>query len=118
MSIPNIKAILIFMLLLAVLPMPYVYYKLLKVVIFGVCLFFAYAMHHYKVSKKGMYILIGLAVLYNPIVSFHFGKEGWTIVNFLTIALLLAPRAYSGITFDRKELVEGDNKDKIEEGEG
>lgn len=81
-------------LLIAVLPMPYGYYQLLRI---GVCLAFAaLAYDAHSRGRPALYWLwlCGLALLYNPILRVHFERETWAILNVLTAAALAGDLFY------------------------
>lgn len=72
----------IIFLFLALLPLPYGYYILLRfLVCFGTIreLFIAPSN-----NIDTTFILIAIAVLYNPIIKMPLGRPIWTIVNVLT----------------------------------
>lgn len=74
---------------IGVLPMPYGYYNLSRLVVCGCSTYFAC---HLFLRKDITFVwLFGfLAVLYNPIAPVHlYEKELWMIVNVLTAALFL-----------------------------
>lgn len=73
-------------LLIAIAPMPYGYYHILK---FVVC-FSAIkeAMKYYQIQNNWsnrVLAFTAIALLYNPIVKIPLGKTLWTIINILTI---------------------------------
>lgn len=76
---------LIVFLIVALFPIrAYGFYVLLKFVICGGCAFLAVNASEEE-RKHMVWILGGLAVLYNPIVRFPLGREIWTVVNVVTI---------------------------------
>lgn len=75
-------------LLIALLPMPYGYYQLLRI---GTCLAFSVLAFDAHSSKRPAYYwlwLVGLALLYNPIFRIHFEREIWAVLNVLAAAAL------------------------------
>lgn len=68
-------------LLLGVLPLPYGYYMLLRLIAFG-----AFAWAAYVTFEKNEVVLpwvfIILALIFNPIMQIHFPKGIWTIIDF------------------------------------
>ena len=75
------------MLAIAMLPLPYAYSMLLRVVIFGASAYLAVAA--FSADKTGLaWILAINALVYNPVFPVHMTKDGWTIINLLTIGLL------------------------------
>ena len=74
------KLITIFALLLALAHWPYAYYQLLRWAVCGIAAFSAY--QEYKQQKRlWMWIFVGLAVLFNPIVPIHFTRDVWQIFD-------------------------------------
>ena len=75
-------------LVLALLPLPYGYYMLLRIGMCGVLAYLASLSLHARL--KGLTWVLGCAALvYNPIAPLHLGRDVWLIVNLLTIVLLL-----------------------------
>ncbi len=73
--------------LIGLLPMPYGYYMLLRTVL---CAVAAYAAFLQSNRASGLFwVLLALAVLYNPLIPVYLGqKQIWIIVNFATLAVL------------------------------
>ncbi len=71
----------------ALLPLPYAYYMLLRV---GMCGVFAYlAYTAYQSNEQGLTWVLGItAVIYNPFAPLHLGREVWTVINLVTIGVL------------------------------
>jgi len=79
-------AISIVMLLGSFLDWPYGYYQLLRIVVCGSAAFTAFVAH--ETGKAwGMWLFIGLAVLFNPIAPIHLDRESWTVLDLLTAAI-------------------------------
>ncbi|NQW07956.1 MAG: hypothetical protein HQ480_05595 [Candidatus Pelagibacter sp.] len=68
-----------------ILPMPYGYYMLSRLVVSAGALYFAF--HFYKINDSFKVWIFGFLVfLYNPIIPISLGsKELWMIVNIPTI---------------------------------
>ena len=84
------QAIVIPMLLWALIPAnPYGYYILLRRIC---CAAFAYlAFHAWGLKRNGWVWVLGVtAAIYNPILSVHATREIWSIVNLVTIGLVIA----------------------------
>lgn len=84
------SGIAIFMLLLAIPSgiWPYGYYILLRWVVAGVALFVLWIA--YELNIRGWpWLMIGIAILFNPIISIHLDKETWVIIDFIVAALFL-----------------------------
>ncbi|HLR18119.1 MAG TPA: DUF6804 family protein [Alcanivoracaceae bacterium] len=80
------------MLFIAVLPLPYGYYMLLRLVATVVFAWGAYL--SYNRGKQNQAVLLGLLVLlYNPIILITFSKIIWTIINICSAIYLLGIRA-------------------------
>ena len=70
---------------IGILPMPYGYYTLSRLVVSGCALYFALNSHKRNDNVK-VWIFGFLVVLYNPIIPISLGsKELWMIVNIPTI---------------------------------
>lgn len=73
---------------IALLPMPYGYYQLLRVFIFCSS---AYLVLEYKgqAGEGWMWILIALALIYNPVLRLSLGREIWAAVNIGTLVFYI-----------------------------
>ena len=70
-------------LLIAMIPvLPYFYYQLLKFLIFGSSGFNAYLFYKSK-DQKWMWIMIAIAVIFNPISPIYFGHFLWSIIDLV-----------------------------------
>ena len=78
----------IVMLGLALLPLPYAYYMLLRIVIFGVSAYLAVAAFSADKTELAWMLAIN-ALIYNPVFPVHMTKDVWMIINLLTIGLLV-----------------------------
>ena len=69
------------------LPMPYGYYFLSRLVVCGCAIY--YAVQFSGQSHATLVWIFGfLAVLYNPIIPIHLGTKGlWIIVNVITVGV-------------------------------
>ena len=80
---------------LALLPLPYAYYVLLRIGMFGVLAYLAFCEWHTR--RQGLAWVIGVAAaVYNPFVPLHLGRELWTVINLVTLWLLWSVRPGSG----------------------
>lgn len=72
---------------IALLPMPYAYYMLLRI---GICSVFAYlAFNAWEASDQNFTWVLGItAAIYNPFVPIYLGREIWIVINLGTIGLL------------------------------
>jgi membrane-bound ClpP family serine protease len=74
----------IIMLILAIGKNPYIFYKLLRVVIFIVSIFCAYMSD--KFNNKGWVWIFGIvAFLFNPILPIYLNKNIWVIIDIIVI---------------------------------
>jgi hypothetical protein len=82
----NIKYITAGLLLLAVLPLPYAYYTLLRWVVTavsGYCIFLSYE----DKSMGWAFVFAILAILFNPLVPFYMDKSSWMIFDIVAAGL-------------------------------
>ncbi len=80
------------MVAIAIFPMPYGYYNLLRIVVCGCSTFFAFRLFEKK-EIIFVWIFGFLAILYNPIIPVYlYEKEIWTIVNIFTAILFVFKR--------------------------
>lgn len=71
------------MLVLALAPMPYGYYLLLRVV---ACTYFVYMALSLQAVKTGNTVFIAwtLAAIYNPFLTVNLNREMWSIINVIS----------------------------------
>lgn len=82
------------MLFVGILPLPYGYYMLLRLVACGAFGFAAY--EAYKRKHNLLLWLFGLmALLFNPILTIHFTKEVWMGIDFFAAILLIVTNKIS-----------------------
>lgn len=84
------SGIAILMLLLAIPSglWPYGYYVLLRWVITGIALFVLWVAYELG-ERRWLWLMIGIAILFNPIVPIHLDKETWVIIDFIVAILFL-----------------------------
>jgi uncharacterized membrane protein YfcA len=82
-------------LLVAVIPIwPYFFYQTLKLVVFGSAVFSVYLYHKEK-NKKWMLIMIGIAIVFNPINPLYFGHFLWSVADIVAAVLFFrSPKHY------------------------
>ncbi len=61
---------------------PYFLYQILKFLVFGAAVYSAYLYHKEK-KTKWMWIMIVIAVIFNPINPLYFGHFLWSIVDLI-----------------------------------
>ena len=70
-----------------ILPLPYAYYQLLRVLLCAACVY--YVLRLGREADGLMVVLGGLALLYNPVVPVHLrSKPLWICINVATVACL------------------------------
>lgn len=75
-------------LLLCILPMPYGFYTIIRVVITVLSCYLAY--QYYSFNKVFLALTFGIiALLFQPFVKLTLGRELWLIVDIVVAALLL-----------------------------
>jgi hypothetical protein len=70
---------------LAVLPLPYGFYTLLRIAVFGGGAYFAAIL--WERERAVAYCLAFAALLFNPIWPVHLSREIWLPINFAGMAL-------------------------------
>jgi hypothetical protein len=81
-------SIIIFLNLIAILPMPYSYYQLLRIVN---CALFALLAYRFSENKIGKMVIpsVFFAIIYNPFLKVGLGKEIWIFFNVLSALHLI-----------------------------
>ncbi len=70
-------------LLVAMIPvLPYFYYQLLKFLVCGTAAYSAYLFNQLK-NKKWMWIMVIIAVIFNPISPIYFGHPVWSVIDLV-----------------------------------
>ena len=82
----------IIVMVIGILPMPYGYYSISRLVECGSAIFFSHRLHR-KRETVFAWLFGGLAILYNPIFPIHlYDKELWMAVNALTAVFFFIKR--------------------------
>lgn len=81
----NIKTILFasgLALILAILPLPYVYYQFLRIFVFFSAGFVSYKFLEQKLMP---WVLVfgAIALIFNPIVPIYLDKSSWVVIDFI-----------------------------------
>ena len=76
------------MLLVALAPMPYGYYTLLRIVCFTYFLIRSIRLRD-QITSYPFIASIILCLTYNPIVKITLGRETWVLINVLTIGVII-----------------------------
>ena len=76
------------LLLVALFPLPYAYYQIMRWVICSCALYIAYQSYQEKEEwNKTAVLFVSIAILYNPIGAIHLFKEAWMVLNILTVGV-------------------------------
>jgi len=78
----------VFMLLLAIPRLPYGYYILLRWVVSLTALFSTWVAYEYK-YKFWVFMMGGIAILFNPIIPVHLTKGIWVVTDIVVAILFL-----------------------------
>jgi hypothetical protein len=83
-----VKTVLSVLFLLCLLDMPYSFYELVR---FSALAGFVYlaVIAHREGREKELFIFIGLAILFQPLIKIALGRILWNIVDVITAAWLL-----------------------------
>ena len=68
------------MLLVSILPLPYGFYTLLRIVVTGSAAFAAFYFFEKDNSQSGI-ILVLIALLFNPLIPIHLDKDIWMPID-------------------------------------
>jgi hypothetical protein len=74
------------MLAIALAPLPYGYFMLLRLVVCGAAVWLSYALISGGRWQGMGWTFVAIAILYNPVFKVHFERELWMILNLITIA--------------------------------
>ena len=84
----HLKLVLTIALLLCLVPMPYGYYMLVRIV--ATILFVIFARQYYLAKKEELAITFGvLALIFQPLIKISLGREVWNMVDVAVAILLL-----------------------------
>ena len=86
-DLPRVKLLLLLSalaLFLAVVPnWPYGFYMLLRFFVCGVVIYGVYSNRQNKFLDRHKIPLIGLAVLFNPLIPIHFDRGAWALIDLM-----------------------------------
>ena len=74
------------MLVLAIFPLPYGYYMLLRLVVTAAAVYVAYKNFSRDIASWGIVFVI-IALLFNPFYVIHFDKALWMIIDLIVAGL-------------------------------
>jgi len=82
--LPRVVTIAATAVAIGLLPLPYGYYMLLRLFLCMLCVYFLSSVRGVRDREK--WVLVGLAVLYNPIAPVELGgKPLWSIIDIATV---------------------------------
>ena len=76
------------MLILAIPRLPYGYYIFLRWVVSATALFSVWAAYECK-RKSWVFVMGGVAILFNPIIPVYLTKETWIVIDFIVAVVFL-----------------------------
>ena len=77
-------AVCCLMVVIGLLPLPYTYYMLLRLIICGCAIYAAVLIK--PINQTFQWVAVGLALLYNPVIPvFLYSKPLWVIINLATL---------------------------------
>lgn len=86
-KIPALIAIA--MLLLSFLSWPYAFFTLLRIVLTGSGIYYAYYLHTEKKNQDfWFWAMVAIAVLFNPIAVIHLSREVWGFIDLIVAGVL------------------------------
>lgn len=93
----------VIMLLLSILPLPYGYYTLLRIIVCGTAIYLVW--FSYKLSKMvWVWIMGGIAILFNPLIPIHLNKGTWVFIDLIiSILFLIFLRLYKNESNTQKK---------------
>lgn len=75
-------------LLIALAPLPYGYYTLMRIVVCGAAAFIAYSVYQ-RQGKVSVWVLVmgGMVLLFNPLIPIHLSREIWAPIDVISALL-------------------------------
>ena len=74
------------LLIVALFPMPYAYYQIMRWLLCGYSCFVIWDLHKQNKNSfqvtKGVFML--MAILYNPISPIHLARDSWLVINVIS----------------------------------
>lgn len=87
-TITSLKVIASILLLWAIIDNPYAYYQFLRFAVTGIAIYIAILAYNTK-NVLWTWIMVGIAVLFNPIIPFYIEKEAWAFFDFIGAIIFL-----------------------------
>ena len=111
MKVERINLFVIILLLLAILPWPYVYYEVLRLTVFIYSGLLIYGFQKQEIKDNKLFaILFIVAIVYNPIISVHLTKMVWVIINVATAIFFWMVWKRACVITDSGKLIHGKSK--------
>lgn len=82
-----LRLIAVALLIVAVAPLPYGYYQMLRWVVGGIAIYYAYISYYEWKKKWAIWIFFIIAVLFNPIIPIHLTREVWQRIDVVCAGL-------------------------------
>ena len=79
-------------LVLAVGPLPYGYYTLLRLFVCGVSAYTAYAAHEWDL-RVWVWVFGAVALVFNPLVPLRLDRSSWAVIDVMAAGLFLVSLA-------------------------
>ena len=95
------------LLVLALAPMPYGFYTILRIAVCGLACFLAWTEHQRFPSSIWIWLLGCMALLFNPLIPIHMPREIWAPLDVGSAIILLIHMW----TFNRRAQPEGNGPD-------
>lgn len=86
MNIKSVLAVSGVVLILAILPLPYIYYQFLRIFIFFSAGFVSFKFLEQKLISW-MLVFGIIALIFNPIVPIYLDKSSWVVIDFISALL-------------------------------
>lgn len=87
----NIILVPVLALVVAVLPLPYGYYALLRLVVTAFAAFFAYTEYNTHDKYTGWFFsFVAVALLFNPLVPVHLSRSSWFLLDLIGAGVFAA----------------------------
>jgi hypothetical protein len=77
------------LLVLALMDLPYGYYQFLRIATCAAAVFICWRLFE-AARSVGAWVMVAIALLYNPIVPVHLEHSTWAIINMATAAAFVA----------------------------
>jgi hypothetical protein len=104
------------LLFIAILDLPYGYYTLMKIAVTIVAGYGIYVFLQ-KSGKINVIIFTGVAIIFNPLISVHFEKETWQVIDAIVGSFFLISLYYGNNTISdsqKKVIKKQSNQQKID----